>query len=273
MFHIPQSTLNEFKTAYNNHLLYVNTCNIYHHTIRMIRNKHTILNMNDYDEYYRNILNDIELVTIPIDAFIPNDNPTADHRLFLVNRDVTEYEKIKKRVNLDDIFATFPATHNVSVKLKENPNLLETVTDDVFIYYCVVKYAAQIELLRLQDISEMKQVIEYVVEHLSLQDMKGYLERKKIDEAKCVKYWEDIMFMPDLKLTHQFYESETHEGFEPFSVVDLIKRFMTNLVLKSDIYIISAIYLILTFSKVDIMEQNYDDSPCAKYVRDVLSKL
>lgn len=272
MFNISQSKLNEFKQMYDNHLLYVNTCNIYFHTIRMINGKHRILDRDAYKEYYLNIMNDIELVTIPIDAFIPNDNPEMEG-IFMVNRDVPEYEKIKKRVKLDDIFDTFPTTHDVFVKLKENPNLLETVTDDVFLYYCVFKYLDQIDIIRLQDISEMRPIIEYIVNNFSLNDMKGYLERKKIDEEKCMKYWEDILFLPDVNHTQKFYMDEPHDGFEPFDVIDLTKRFMTNIVLKSDIYIISAVYLILTFSKVDIMENNYDDSPCAAYVRDVLSKL
>lgn len=272
MFQVSTSTLNEFKALHDNHLLYVNTCNIYFHTIRLINGKHKILNRDDYKEYYKNILADIELVSIPIDAFIPNDVNVENEGIFMVNRDVPEYEKIKKRVKLDDIFNTFPTTHDVFVKLKENPNLLETVTDDVFLYYNVFKYLDQIDVIRLQDISEMRPVIEYIVENFSFDDMKDYLSRKKIDEEKCAKYWEDELFLPDVQHTKNFY-MESHDGIDPFDPVNLIKRFMTNIVLKSDIYIISAIYLILTFSKVDIMEGNYDDSPCAKYVRDVLSKL
>ena len=277
MFQVPQSTLNQFKELYDNHLMYINTCNIYFHTIRLINGKHNILDREAFDEYYKNITCDIELETIPIDAFIPNTEHDEENGnqigIFMVNRDVPEYQKLKKRVKLDDIFNTFPVTHIVYTTLKEDPSKLDVVTDDIFTYYCVFKYLRQIEQLRVHDISTMTPVIEYIVQNFDLNTMKSYLDRNKIDEEKCMKYWEDIFFLPDVQHTKSFYLDETHSGFEPFDVVDLMKRFLTNLVLKSDIYIISGIYLILSFSKVDITENNYDGSPCATYVRDVLSKL
>ena len=274
MFNVPQSTLNQFKELYDDHLLYINTCNIYFHTIRLINGKHKILDRDTYTEYYQNIMNDIEMETIPLDAFIPNDDEnTKSDSIFMVNRDIPEYVKLRKRVKLDDIFETFPATHPVHMTLKENPNRLDDVADDVFLYYAIFKYLKYIDQLRLEDIGRMTPVIEYIVNNFDINQMKSYLDRTKIDEEKCMKYWEDIFFLPDMNHTKSFYLDEEHSGFDPFDVVQLMKRFLTNIVFKSDIYIICGIYLILTFSKVDIMENNYEGSPCATYVRDVLSKL
>lgn len=273
MFNIPQSTIKEFSGIYQSHLMYVNTCNIYLHTIRLINGKHKILTKEDYVEYYKNIMNDIQMNSHPLDAFIPNDNPTDEEPgIVVVNRIVPEYERIKKRVTLDDIYNTFPGTHPVVMTLKENPNKLDVVTDDVFIYYCIYSYLEQIELIRMNDISAMTPIIEYVVNNFDYKTLKEYLSTRKINDKKCNKYWEDAFFLPDVSHTHKFYLEE-HDGITPFDSTELIKRFMTNLILKTDIHIIVAIYLTLSFSKVDIMEGNYDTSPNAKYVRDVLSKL
>jgi hypothetical protein len=118
----------------------------------------------------------------------------------------------------------------------------------------------------------MTPVIEYVVNHIDYKTLKDYLSTKKINEDKCNKYWEDAFFIPDMRLTKNFYE-DAHDGIEPFDAENLIKRLLTNLILKTDIHIIVAIYLVLSYSRVDIMEGNFDNSPNAKYVRDVLSIL
>ena len=70
----------------------------------------------------------------------------------------------------------------------------------------------------------------------------------------------------------QFYEQE-HEACPAFDVENLMKRLVTNEVIKSDIYVVTAIYLALSFAMSDIYTQHVEESPCAEYVRDILSKL
>jgi hypothetical protein len=273
MFNIPQEMTNQFKEMYESHRLYVNTCNIYLHTIRLINGKHKYLTKEDYEEYYQNITKDIEMNSHPLDAFIPNDNVTEEEpSIFVVNRCAPEWERIKKRVTVEDAMETLPGTHPAIMALRENPHKIDILIDDVFIYFCIYKYMHQIEMVRLNDISAMTPVIEYVVNHIDYKTLKDYLSTKKINEDKCNKYWEDAFFIPDMRLTKNFYE-DAHDGIEPFDAENLIKRLLTNLILKTDIHIIVAIYLVLSYSRVDIMEGNFDNSPNAKYVRDVLSIL
>jgi hypothetical protein len=273
MFTVPGNLRAHFKGIYEQHRLYVNTCNIYLHTIRLINNKTKWLTKEDYENYYLNITKDIEMGSHPLDAFIPNENPTEDDpSIFIVNRCAPEYERIKKRVTLEDARETLPITHPAYVALNENPNKIDTLVDDVFIQFCVYKYMHQIEMIRVNDISAMTDIIEYVVNNIDYKQLKDYLSTKRINEKKCAKYWEDAFFIPDMRLTKSFYEDH-HDGIDSFDAENLIKRLITNLILKTDIHIIVAIYLTLSYSRIDIMEGNFDDSPNAKYVRDVLSKL
>jgi len=277
MINIPFGTLHEFKEHFEEYRLFVNTCNIYFRSIQMINKHHSYLNNEDFENYYLNITKDIELETPPIDSFIPDAQKFAEpdavvKRIFIVNRDTPEYIRIKKRVTLDDIFNTIPPTHDVHILLKENPGKLDDVVDDVYIYWCVHKYLLMINNIRLRAISTMTPVIEYVVENITREQWVDYLSSKRINEEKCDKYLTDNIFAPDFDYTIDYYKKQ-HDGFDAFEVDDLIYRLCTNIIAKTDIYMIIAVYLILTFSKVDIDNGNYDSSPCAAYVRDVLSKL
>jgi hypothetical protein len=242
----------------------------------MINKHHVFLNKEDFDTYYKNFTADIELESSPIESFIPDGGQFEqnDHvkRVFIVNRDTPEYVRIKKRMSLEDLFNTLPATHDVVAVLKEEPGKFDDVVDDVYIYYCVNKYLMMIEQLRLRAISAMTPVIEYVVNHITLAQWKDYLQSRKINPEKCDKYLTDNIFQPDFDNTTAYYLKE-HEGITPFDTTDLIYRLCTNIIMKTDIYMIIAVYLILTFSKVDIENNDYDNSPCACYVRDVLSLL
>lgn len=270
MFKVPDKTINEFRSLFENHRIHISACNIFFQNIRMLNGRHKILDRETYQEYYQGILNDIELVTSPIDAFIPGDETVED--LFIVNQLVPEYEKIKNRVTLDDLYNTIPMTHKVCMTLKENPNLFTTVIDDIFIYFCLFKYLEQIDMIRLKTFSNMTDVIEYVVDNISYDDIKNYLVSRRINTEKYNSKCVDILFNPDVAHTQRFY-SEPHGDIPAFDVVNLMMRLTTNLVLKSDIYIILGIYMTLSFAISDISNDKIDESPCVKYVRDVLSKI
>ena len=278
MFKISDGDRNEFSKLYENHRLYISSCNIFYHTIRMINGKSKLIDRNTYKEYFLNLLTDIELQTPPIDSFIPNDSEEVEE-IFVVNQIVPEYEKIKNRMTMDFFNNALPPANEVRLQVNEKPELMTTVLDDLFINYCIFKYLDQIEEIRLREMSNMTPVIEYVVNNISEKDIRAYMNTRRINTEKYEKYCQDILFNPDVMVTQKFYLSddenvkERRGDFPTFDVVNLMMRLATNIVCKSDIYIIIGIYLTMSFAVADITNQNIDGSPCAIYVRDVLSKI
>jgi hypothetical protein len=283
MMLIPMGMNRKWDTTYKQHQYLVNSCNIYFNTIKLIINKHKLLDRDGFVEYYKNILDDIELTSHPIDLFIPNDNMDKEleaedgtvPQIVVVSHETPEYERIKKRINLEDLYATIPETHPVHIELKKNPGRLDTVIDDIVLYWCLYKFMHHIEMVHLREVSIMKPIIEYTVENLDEKKWKEFLtSTKRINDKKVNKWMEDNFFGPDYDHTCNFYKEETEENKGiVINVVDLLRRLCSNIVFNYDIYIIISIYLTLSFSMVDIKEGNFDGSPCATYVRDVISKL
>lgn len=274
MFRTPDALNNEFKPLFHTHRLQISACNVYYQNIRMLNGRHKLLDRDTYKEYFLAALSDIELESSPIDSFVPDTDENSDN-LFIVNQIVPEYLEISKRVTLDHIFETLPASHDVYVKLKENRNLLSTVLDDIYIYFSLFKYLDQIDLIRLNIYSNLTPIIEYVVENITIKDYKNYFTSKRINEEKYIKNFSDALFNPDVAHTQKFY-SEAHGDIPAIDVVNLMMRLASNIVLQSDKYIIIAIYMTLAFSISDInrgFENGEHRSPCVAYVRDVLSKI
>ena len=280
---IPLGLDRKWDHIYKNHQYLVNSEKIYFNTMRLANKHHKLLDREGFVEYYKNILDDIELKSHPIDMFIPNDNMENDlenndgsvPQIIVVSRTTPEYERIKKRITLQDLYDTIPETHPVHMELKENPGKLDIVIDDIVLYWAVYKFIEMIEAIRLKDISVMKEIIEYTVENIDLNKWKEFLSTtKRIKPDKTEKWMNDNYFDPDMEHTVNFYKAESVDNQAiVIDVEDLLLRMCSNIVFKSDIYIIIAVYLILTFSKVDIKEDNFGNSPCAKYVRDVISQL
>lgn len=272
MFNIPNNTLMEFRDHFQTHKVNIAACNIFFQTIRMLNGRHKILDRKTYSDNFLNMLSDIELVTPPTDSFVPTDGSSDE--LFTVNQLVPEYVEISKRIPMSLIESTFPATNDIVMKLKEDPNKLVTIHDDIFIYFCLFKYLDQIDMIRLNIFSNYTPVIEYIVENITLNDWKRYLVSKRINEEKYAKNCEDLLFNPDISATQKFYMADHADGKTPkMDVVNLIMRLVSNIVLKTDIYIILGVYLILSFAMADFNNDKSEDSPCAKYVCDVLSKI
>ena len=128
-------------------------------------------------------------------------------------------------------------------------------------------------MIRLNMFSNYTPVIEYIVQNISLDDWKNYIVSKKINEEKYAEKCEDLLFNPDISATHNFYKKHEKETTPEIDVVNLLMRLISNIVLKTDIYVILGVYLILSFAMGDFNNDKIEDSPCAKYVRDVLSNL
>lgn len=288
MFNLPDKTANEFKKLFETHRVQISAMDVFYQNIRMLNNKGKLLDRDSYSEYVLGILNDIELVSSPIDAFIPDvpdetDTPVEndsteeedeDDSIFKINRSVPEYVKIKKRMTLDFIYEILPMTHPVVMKLKENNVLLETVVDDMFIYYCLFKYLDQISKIRLMMYSNTTPIIEYVVCNIDEKAIKNHLVSKNINVDKCREKAEEIFFDPDLMIMHKFYvKGHEKDNIRSFDTSNLLLRLLNNITIKSDIYIILGIYTTLSFAMSDITNEKISDSPCIVYVRDVLSKI
>ena len=271
MINIPNQLLSEFKGRYDTHKVNIAACNIFFQTIRMLNGRHKYVDRKTYADNFLNMLSDIELVTPPTDAFIPTDGSVKE--LFTVNRLAAEYIEISKRISISLIEATFNPANDIVMMLKEDPNKLVIVHDDIFTYYSMYKYLDQIDMIRLNMFSNYTPIIEYIVKNISLDDWKSYLVSKKVNKEKYAEKCEDLLFNPDISATQKFYKNPVKETIPTLDVVNLIMRLISNIVLKTDIYIILGVYLILSFAMSDFNNDKIEDSPCATYVRDVLSKL
>lgn len=285
MLKIPQSIINQFRGYYETHRVHIAAMNVFFQNIRLINGHHKLIDRDLYQNYFLKALSDIELKTPPTDAFVPCKDDESDD-LFIANQLAPEYGIIKERVTLEVLEDTLGVTHDVVMKVKENANLMTTVYDDLFLNWCIFKYIDQIDLIRLKAFSTYTPAIEYIVQNITLKDWKEYLsttKRKNIDKygTKC----EDLLFNPDVTMTQKFYAADNGNYVPKFDVVDLMIRMVSNTVFKSDIYACLGVYMIISFAMADFknvklienkeadIDPNKSISPCADYVRDVLSVL
>ena len=278
MFKLPQGMVNEIISKRSKiHTYLVAQCQGYIEAAGLINGKHIILSRDDYVQYYKNFTWDIELKSNPLDAFIPvperipiriNETDKKRTREFIVNRDeLPDYERIAKRITMDELRSTLNPTHPVIMALDQNKVTLEDVVDDIYIYFCLFKYIDEITTCRLQMFSNMTPAIEYVVNNITINDIRTFLTRNKIDPDKVEKYDAGMFFEQDYNGVCKFYMSD--ESPCNIDVDNLINRLITNIVLKTDIYIILAIYLVLSFAISDF--KRGIESECTKYVCEVLS--
>lgn len=270
MFNIPMKLANSFNI--HNHHLYISTMNIYYHTLRLLNGHHKILDQKTYKEYFKNIVGSVHLTTPPMDAFVPTEDE-KDPSIFSINREMPEYKEIGSIITRDQLKNILPATHEVIVKLGEDNTLYDTILDDIVLYYSVFKYLDQISAIRLKVVSSMTDLIEHVICNITVNDIKRYLVSNKISEEKFAAL-KDGLFMPDVEGTQSFYAAGHEDiGIPAFDAVNLLKRLITNKIVKSDTYIVLAIYAIMSFAVADITDGKAETSECANYVKDVLSKI
>lgn len=284
MFNIPGKNKEKFYELYETHRMIVSATNVYFKNIHLLNTTKTkYISRDDFKEYYKNILEDVKLESSPIDVIIPNTtdyeedengNPIIpeDDEMFFVNQEVPEYKTIRARIEAEDIATVLGDTHTAVVAVKDNRDKLIKVIDEIFIHWLVFKYLDNIEKLHLESLSNFTPVIEWVVENITEKDLKNFLISRRINEEKFNSKSHEFIFRPNLSRMQDFYSRE-HDTCAAFDVEDLLKRLVTNEVIKSDIYIITALYLTLSFAMSDIYTKHDDESPCAKYVVDILSKL
>lgn len=266
----------------------VSATNVYFQNIRLLNTYKTeILTRDAFKEYYKTILDNIKNESSPIDCLIPNeeklinedsDDPDAvvempeGYKLFVINQEVPEYKAIDARIRSDNMDDVFPADHPVRMAVLENPSKLDQIIDEAFIHWLTFKYLETIETLHLQTFSNFTPVIEWTVNNITEKDLKNYLISKNVNMKKVRERTHQFIFKPDLSRMKKFYD-EDHGDFKAFDVVDLITRLTSNIVAKSDIFVVTALYLTLSFAMTDIYNGTFEESPCARYVRDILSKI
>ena len=279
MFIVNGSTASKFDSLLKHHMLLVATSDVFYQNARLLNGHHKFLDFDSYNKYYKNILNDIQLTTEPIDAFLPfmpdegdaiNEDEVHDD-LFIVNRVGPEYEKIDKRVTWEDMKETLPPTHPAVIAVTEDGSKLQIVKDDIYIYWSITKYLQKLDEIRLAILSNMTPAIEYVVENVDEKTIKRHLHSDKINETKYRKLIKELCFKPDVDFTRAFYEVD-HESVPAFDMELLLQKLCSNIDCKVDSTIVVAIYLTMTFAISDIKNNNTNEK-CVQYVRDVLSKI
>ena len=291
MFNIPMSKVKEFKKMFENHLLATSNCNIFYYHIKLIAKKAKLISREDYLEHF-NLFSDIELLTAPMDTFSEVERPQQeeseneeedveltedDFELLEINRICPEFVRIQNRITEEQIRLNLPPDHSVIKKLDDpdinNEAVIDVFTCDCFYHYCVQQYLIKIDKLRIALISNITPLIEWTVENIDLKAMNNYLSTSKnINKEKVAEYSDDIFFKPDYDYLQKFYMIP-HKDVLQFDVKDLFDRLISNIVVKSDIYIIIAVYMLLSYCKVPLEADDMTDEKCVSYVRDVISTL
>ena len=288
MFNIPGKEREEFYRLFEGHRMIISTTNVYFQNIRLLNTYKTeLITRDDFKEYYKGILDDVENVSPPTDCLVPNeeklknedsDDPDAvvevpdDYKMFLINQLVPEYKTIDARIRGDKMEDVLPADHTARMAVLDNPEKMTQVIDEIFIHWLVFKYLEHIEKLHIHAYSNYTPVIEWTVNNIDEKTLKNYLMSKNINEDKVGKMMHNFVFKPDFNRMIKFY-SEDHGDFKAFDVEHVVKLIATNEVVKSDIFIVAALYLTLSFAMTDIYNNQIEESPCAKYVRDILAHI
>lgn len=290
MFIIPNLKPLDFDKIVRIHLSLIATEDLYYQNSRMLRGPiegsgilnlpptMKILTHEDFRKYLDDSLDDIELVTECIEAFVPSfaeendiNIPEEENRgMFTVNRVGPEYEEIKKRMTQEKLKEIFPPTHNVSMTLLNNPEKYDIIIDDIYVSWSMHRYIRVLDTIRMQILDNMTPAIEFVVNTIDAPLLKRYIHTSKINDKKVADMKRDMFFIPDYKFTCEFYNQQ--EGEFKFDLDGIMKKLISNIDVVHDRVIVISLYLTASFAMADIRNKNYN-APCVEYVRDVLAKI
>lgn len=290
MFKLPEKLKLEFENIYKTHCVQNAAQNVFYHNIRLINNRHLIVNRDFFSAYIKGVISNIELVSSPIDSFLfdneenNNDekfdnidsnieNGEKEERLFRINRECPEYKQIRERLPFDTLINILPPADDLTMLIKERRDKEDIVYDDIYMYYCLFKYLEKIETIRNDQFINDGLIIEWVINNIDLKELKNYIYTKKVNQAKYESKCADIVFNPDIANVYKFYNVEDDTTIPSIDVVNLLKILCSNTIVKSDIYIIMAIYDILILSMNDYLISKDKDTVYIKFVEDVLSKI
>ena len=277
MLKVPDGRVKEFGDAVMNHKVNVSAMNVYFQNIRMLNGKHKYIDRDTYSDVFKHALSDIELVSSPIDSFVPADNDDEHgDELFYVNQLMPEYVEISERLTIDVLKTELGTAHPAIVALINNECTLDRLIDDIYIYYCLFKYLEMIDIIQIKSYSYLTPIIEWIVDNVTLKDIKGFMHSKNFNPEKYTKNFEDLIFNPEFAITHKFYAGKegnvegTSLFCDSFDIGKLMIKLASNIVIKSDVFWIIGIYMICSFA---IFDKGNPDSKITKYVSDVISKI
>ena len=175
MFNIPGKERDEFYKLYEAHRMNTSAKNVYFQNIRLLNTYKTeLITRDDFEQYYKGILADIENVSSPVDCLIPNeqklinedsDDPNAEikvpegYKMFIINQLVPEYKTIDARIRADKMEDVLPADHAARMAVLDNPDKMSDVIDEIFVNWLVYKYLDTIEKLHMSAYSNYTPVI------------------------------------------------------------------------------------------------------------------
>lgn len=267
----PCEHLQKFRQAFHQHKMNIAATNVLYNTMILLNKKHTLVDRDSYQGVFQTALNDIEMKSSPMELIIPTFNEKG--KMFKINHSSDEWIKISDRVTIEWIEELAGSGSGLVCLLKVEPQKISIVREDLFIYYVFFKCLDQIDIVRVDNFSNYTEVIEYVVNNITFDDWKDFIKTDKPNEDKYAKKCEDLIFNPDIVSIQKFYMNNEDDDVPKFDVVNLIMRLTTNQVIKNDMIFILAVYLTISFAMADFNNKRVEESPCAKYVRDVLSKL
>lgn len=240
--------------------------------IKMVNGHHKYIDNDTFKNKYLVSTRDVETESYPLDLFIPD---LENERTFLVNRDTPEYLEMIKRVTEDDFKIAFEnePTNEVFMKYKEDCTIFPDIQDDVFIYMIISKYLDKLDQMRLISFSITRELIEWTVNNITLDDWKGFVAKNPSDK-KYAKYGIDYFFDPELARIQAFYNTEEQCGDALCDTNLLLRRTAAAVNSSAESFMLLAMYQILSFAIPDIMaKENIEESPCREYVVNVLSKI
>ena len=282
MFVLKDMKVKNFKELYDTQRLGVTTMNVFFQNIRVLKTRaYKYISLDTYKEFYLKMMDDIEITSSPIDTIVPNtveeEIPQTEQEefrsMFTVNTLVPEYKLVTDRVTLEDMYEYLPATNSTCMKMKEHPEELPLMREEVFMHFLLTKYLQCIDQIHLELISVFTETIEYVVKNVSEKVLKDYIHKSKIDFDKTNEKLKALTFAPEYRRTVQYY-SDPHGDIPIIDVEKLMGILFTNSDSNTDDIIVIALYHTLAYAINDI-ESNItnDNFPHVMYIRDVLSKI
>lgn len=209
-------------------------------------------------------------------------DPKRDTKLYqVVTENISSVERFRDIVNNDLGIIEKIDKYKFKISDKEkdieagdlNNRVLSYIKDECFMNYCIGMMMSHIGQLNEIIIASNAGLIDWVFMNLGVDEYKEALKSKNVNLGKVARYSKEIVFMPTYKSTCSFFKDENQDCPHPvFDVERLMNKLISNIILKTDIYIITAIYGIIFAAAIDFENKNSDTRP-ALYVRDILSKL
>ena len=134
------------------------------------------------------------------------------------------------------------------------------------------KFYDHVDLMRKQIVTNLSDLIEYVMNKISIKDIDNHITSKKIKQERYVKNCKDIIFTPEFTMLWNFFKDKDKLkdiNIKPFDVRELMMLLTSNIDTKTDILVILGIYEIISCAMFDIvMKPNYETEQI-KFTHDI----